>query len=365
MKVALVYDRVNTWGGAERVLLALNKIFPDAPLYTSVYNGKKAGWALQFEVKPSFLQKFSLAQNNHEFFAMLMPLVFESLDLSSYDVVISITSEAAKGVITRPDQQHICIILTPTRYLWSGYRDYFSSALFRFFAQPLIWYLRTWDLMAANRVDTYISISSTVKERVLRYYHRESQIVYPPLTVPSRINTSLDKKLQASKPYFLFVSRLSRFVPYKKVELVLEAAKKAEVSLVVVGEGRDKEYYQHMAGSTAQFVGKLTDQDLFAYYKNAQALIFPAVEDFGLVMVEAQSMGTPVIAYKDGGAAEIVIEDRTGVFFETQTVESLASVLKNFEKSRYNTKNCIENAKRFSVEEFEKRIKDAVYNVKD
>src|SRR3990167_8750422 len=153
MKVALVYDRVNKWGGAERVLLALHKIFPDAPLYTSVYDERKAAWEKVFRVKTSFLQNFPFASENHEYYALLMPLAFESFSFDEYDLVISVTSEAAKGIITKPGTRHICYCLTPTRYLWSGYDEYFKNSFFRFISKPIILYLRLWDKKAAKRPD--------------------------------------------------------------------------------------------------------------------------------------------------------------------------------------------------------------------
>ncbi|MEK7497519.1 MAG: hypothetical protein AAB656_01225 [Patescibacteria group bacterium] len=181
MKTAIVYDRVNKWGGAERVLLTLHEMFPGAPLYTSVYNSKTAPWAAVFpKVYTSFLQNFPFAKNNHELYAILMPIVFESFDFDEYDLVISVTSEAAKGVITKPGTKHICYMLTPTRYLWSGYKEYFKNPLVRFISKPIINYLRSWDKVAAFRPDEIIAISTEVQRRVKKYYNRESKIIFPP-----------------------------------------------------------------------------------------------------------------------------------------------------------------------------------------
>src|SRR3989338_4440016 len=181
MKVALVYDRVNKWGGAERVLLALHKIFPDAPLYTSVYDNDKAPWAKVFKIKTSFLQNFPFASQNHEFYAPLMPLVFESFSFDEYDLVISVTSEAAKGILTKPQTKHICYCLTPTRYLWSGYEDYFKNPILRFISKQVVFYLRFWDKIASQRPDVLIAISKEVQKRIKKYYDRDSSIIYPPL----------------------------------------------------------------------------------------------------------------------------------------------------------------------------------------
>src|SRR3990167_9737624 len=166
MKVALVYDRVNKWGGAERVLLALHKIFPDAPLYTSVYDKDKAPWAKVFSVKTSFLQNFPFASGNHEYYAPLMPLAFESFTFDEYDLVISVTSEAAKGIITKPGTLHICYCLTPTRYLWSHFNLYFENPILKFISSPVASYLKTWDRIAAQRPDVMIAISDTVRKRI-------------------------------------------------------------------------------------------------------------------------------------------------------------------------------------------------------
>ena len=189
MKIALVYDRVNKWGGAERVLLAFHKIFPKSDLYTSVYNREKASWAKVFNVKTSFLQDFPYAKTSHQFYATLMPIAFESLNLDGYDLVISVTSEAAKGIITKPETLHICYCLTPTRYLWSGYKDYFKNPLLRFFSKPAVFYLRTWDKIAANRPDEYIAISGDVQDRIKRYYGRNSKIIYPPLMLNEKVRS--------------------------------------------------------------------------------------------------------------------------------------------------------------------------------
>ena len=168
MKVALVYDRINKWGGAERVLLALNKFFPGAPLYTSVYNPISAPWAKIFDIKVSFLQNFPFAQIHHEVYAPLMPMAFESFSFDEYDLVISLTSESAKGIITKPHTKHICICLTPTRYLWSGYNEYFTNHLIRFLSVPITNYLRFWDKVASSRPDSFVAISKEVQKRPSR-----------------------------------------------------------------------------------------------------------------------------------------------------------------------------------------------------
>ncbi|HUD04861.1 MAG TPA: glycosyltransferase, partial [Patescibacteria group bacterium] len=357
MKVALVYDRVNKWGGAERVLLALHKIFPDAPLFTSVYNQKTAPWATVFNIKTSFLQNFPKAQTSHELYASLMPLAFESFNFDDYNLVISVTSEAAKGIITKPKTRHICYCLTPTRYLWSGYNDYFKGSIFRLLSKPAVAYLRNWDKVAAQRPDEYIAISTEVQSRIKRYYNRESEIIYPPSEMANGIrSTGSGQEWQMANgkengDYFLVVSRLTNF--YKRVDLAIKACNELQLPLEIVGSGSDKKKLQKMAGPTVEFLGNLTDKELAIYYQNCRALIFPGHEDFGLTMVEAQSFGKPVIAYRGGGALDIIKEGVTGTFFDQQTVGSLKQVLKSFNKNSYNTKLCRENAERFTFAQFE------------
>jgi glycosyltransferase involved in cell wall biosynthesis len=351
MKVALIYDRVNKWGGAERVLLALHKIFPDAPLYTSVLNSEKAPWAKVFDVKTSFLQNFPKASTSHEFYAALMPMAFESFNFDDFDLVISVTSEAAKGIITKPKTLHVCYCLTPTRYLWSGYNDYFKSSLFKFISKPLVLCLRSWDKIAAQRPDEYIAISSEVKNRIKKYYGRDSEIIYPPLMM----SVNSQKDLKTSGDYFLVVSRLTNF--YKRVDIAIEACNKLKLPLKIVGEGADEEALKSMAGPTVEFLGNLTDEELASYYRNCKALIFPGLEDFGLTMVEAQGFGKPVVAFRGGGALDIVVEGVTGEFFNEQNSESLMVVLKSFDNKRYNTKSCRENSEKFSFERFEESFR--------
>lgn len=356
MKVALVYDRVNKWGGAERVLLALHRLFPKAPLFTSVYNQETAPWAKVFAVRTSFLQNFPKAKTAHELYPLLMPLAFESFNFDEFDLVISVTSEAAKGIITKPTTRHICYCLTPTRYLWSGYSDYFQNPLFRLLTKPLVVYLRYWDKIAAQRPDAYVGISTEVQARIKKYYNRDSTIIYPPLEMQSS-----DSKSNNSGDYFLVVSRLTNF--YKRVDIAIKACSDLKLPLKIVGSGLDERKLRKMAGPTVEFVGDLTDDKLSDYYKNCQALIFPGREDFGLTMVEAQSFGKPVIAFRGGGALDIVKEDVTGEFFDQLSSASLKSVLKSFNGKRYNTKLCRENAQRFSFENFRRDINSFINNL--
>ncbi|OGM10481.1 hypothetical protein A2Z67_00870 [Candidatus Woesebacteria bacterium RBG_13_36_22] len=358
MKVALVYDRVNKWGGAERVLLALHELFPNAPLYTSVYDEKKAAWASVFpKVTPSFLQRIPGANSNHELLAPLMPIAFESLDFSGFDLVITVTSEAAKGIITKPGTLHVCYCLTPTRYLWSHYDDYFKGSIFKVMTKPIISYLRSWDKIAAQRPDVIVAISTEVQKRIKKYYDRESEIIYPPVDVERfKIEDSRFK----NRNYFLIVGRL---VPYKKVDLAIEAFNELGLPLVIVGEGSEEGKLRTMAKSYVKFLGFVNEEDLPGIYKDAKAFIYPQDEDFGITAVEAQASGVPVIAYRAGGALDTVINKKTGIFFDNQSKESLTKAVITFEEDfseRIKPEDCINNTNRFSKDRFKKEFLNMV-----
>lgn len=356
MKVALVYDRVNKWGGAERVLLALHKMFPDAPLYTSVYSPRSAPWAKVFEVHASFLQKIPIVRRKHELVPFLMPLAFEQFNFSKYDLVISVTSEAAKGIITTGKTKHLCYCLTPTRYLWSGYDTYFGSRGFKLLTKPAVNYLRNWDKIASSRPDKIISISWEIQAQIKRYYARDSEIIYPPLLLNDTTN---EKKLysKGAEPYLLIVSRL---VPYKRVDLAIKACNLLKLPLYIIGTGSERFYLQMIAGPTVKFFGSMTDDELVRYYKSCRGLIFPGKEDFGLTALEAQYFGKPILAFNKGGVTETVINGKTGMFFSEPNVQSLAEALTKFVKFRYNPDICKKQAEKFSFKRFEREFNKAV-----
>lgn len=357
MKVALVYDRVNKIGGAERVLLALHSLFPSSPLYTAVYSPKHAQWANIFSVKTSFLQNFPFARRNHEVFPLLMPLAFENFSFEQYDLVISITSEAAKGIITNGKTKHICYCLTPTRYLWSGYDFYFKNTYMRLLAKPAIQYLRHWDTIAAKRPDAFIAISKEVQQRIKKYYQRDSEIIYPPLFLQSE---KKDIKKLNEPPFLLIVSRL---VSYKRIDLAIQACNSLRLPLRIIGSGNALEKLRRIAGPTVQFLGNLTDDEVIAYYKSCSGFIFPGQEDFGLSMVEAQYYGKPVLAYNAGGAREIIVEGKTGMFFDKPTIASLTKALDKFIHFRYNREDCQRQAENFTLTAFQSQFLKIVEDV--
>ena len=349
-KVAIVYDRVNKWGGAERVLLALHDIFPKSPLYTSVYDKEGAPWAKVFpKVYTSFLQKIPILRSNHEFLAVFMPFAFRSFDFSKYDLVISVTSEFAKNIKIQGKTKHICYCLTPTRYLWSGYKEYFKWKPLKIFGLPAVLFLRKRDRNAAQKPDMMIAISTEVQKRIKKYYKRDSKTIFPPVDV-SRIGISKTKK----KNYYLLVSRLD--YGYKKVDLAIKAFNELKYPLVIIGTGREEKKLKKMAGENIIFAGRVDEKRLKEYYRCARALIMPQEEDFGIVSVEAQSAGVPVIAYKKGGAADTVINDKTGVLFTPQSADALTKSVKAFEKKKFRYQYLLTNARRFSKENFKKSL---------
>lgn len=356
MKVAIVYDRVNKWGGAERVLLQLHAMFPDAPLYTSLYSTKKAKWAKVFDVKTSFLQRIKFLRDKHEVLGVFMPVAFESFNFSAYDLVISVTSEAAKGIITSGKTKHVCICLTPTRYLWSDYDRYFKSWIFKKISYPAVFYLRIWERIAIKRPDGVVAISVSIQRKIMKYYGVDSTVIYPP---SSSILDEKNIKRPEDKDYFLVVSRL---VPYKNIDLVVRAATELNLKLIVIGRGVQKNYLESISGRSIKYIDFVSDEVLRGYLKNAKALVYPSIEDFGIGMVEAQIHGTPVIAPDKGSAKEIVIDGKTGKLFSGPSVEALISVLKKFKKDKYNEKDCYDNGMRFSNDIFRKKLSEYIEN---
>lgn len=349
MKVAIVYDRVNKYGGAERFLETILKIFPDAPIYTLVYSPPKSPWVVGRDVIPTFLNKVPFLKDKHELLAPIAPLSFETLSLEAYDLIISVTSSDAKSVITSPRQTHVCICLTPTRYLWKGLKNYKQDWKMKLLPKFIFEYFRLVDKITSQRPDHYIAISNEVKKRIRRYYQRSSTVIYPPVN-----NFFINSKIEFSKKDFYLIA--GRLVRYKRVDIAIECFNKLNKKLIIVGDGSEIKRLKSISSKNIKFLGKVSDQRLKKLYQQAKALIFPGLEDFGLVPLEAQSQGTPIIAYKAGGVKETVIENKTGVFFKKQTPKSLAMALERFEKLKLNPKDCVKNAKEFSEDNFKKRL---------
>ena len=367
-KVALVYDRVNTvYGGAEKVLLALHRAFPDAPLYTSVYH-PRAKWANVFKIKTSFLQKIPFANRFHQFFVPLMPLAFESFDLSEYDIIISITSAEAKGVITKPDQLHLCYLLTPTRYLYSHRAHYeqthwpFKIPLLRFFSQKIFDYLTWWDRVAAQRPDIIIPISNLVKDRAQEYYQRQvAETIYPPfdpqeLTPPSTIKNYF--------PYYLpqeFYLVISRLVPYKRIDLAIHACQRLNKNLVIIGEGPAAAQLKKIANSNTYFLGNVTTIQRQAIISQAEAILMPGVEDFGITAIEAIMSDKPIILHQKSGAAELIKDGIGVVLLKKLSINELMTTIKKTTHLELKNSSLKIKLAKYAINDFTRRFQTTVF----
>jgi glycosyltransferase involved in cell wall biosynthesis len=355
MKVALVYDRVNKIGGAERVLEVLHEIFPEAPLYTSVYDKGKAPWAKKFHIITSFLQYVKFLP--HEILPNLMPLAFKSFNFSSYDTVISISSAESKYLNMKEKTKHICYCLTPTRYLWSGYFDYlenpgfgFWNGIVRRFFVVFAPFMRMRDFEEAQKVDKFIAISDEVRRRIKKYYRRESEVVFPPVSFGNKKGVEGKEEIDTGGKYFLIVSRL---VPYKRIDLAARVFNDlSDKKLVIVGIGSDEQRLKDMARDNIIFYGQASDTELSTLYNNCVALIFPGVEDFGLTSLEAQSCNKPVICNAQGGTKETLVIGKTGEIFSSK--EELKRLIYNFDKNTYLSQDFQNNLLRFSKEKFKR-----------
>ena len=357
--VALVHDWLVTAGGAERCLSAIGGLFPGADLYTLVYAeeaARLAGFRPE-SVHASFLQRLPRAQTWYPKYLPLFPLAVEGFDLDQYDLVISSSWAVAKGALTHSGQLHICYCHTPMRYAWDLTHDYLRQngldrGLKGLAGRAVMHYLRLWDLSTANRVDHFVANSHYVARRISRTYRRESRVIYPPVEV-HRFSVQPDKE-----NYFLFVSRL---VPYKRLDLVVEAFRKLRLPLVVIGDGPERRRLERHAPDNVLFLGWLSDQEVQRHMEGARALIFAADEDFGIVPVEAQACGTPVIAYGRGGVTESVVPwERggglaTGLFFGEQRAEALEAAVREFVavEASFSPTVIRANAERFARERFE------------
>jgi len=356
MRVALVHDYLNQYGGAERVLEALCEIWPEAPIFTLIYDQHRTGSAFEGrKIKTSFLQKIPFVKSHHRPFLMLMPLGIEKFDLSKYDLVISDSASFAKGVIVRPKTRHICYCHTPTRYVWDDSHKYIKEFSYPDFIKNLVPlflnYLRLWDEAAAARPDLYLANSHFVSRRIKKYYNRPSAVIYPPVKTDSFF---ISKQLG---DYFLLVSR---FLPYKKIDLAIEAFNRLGWPLKIIGDGPEAKKLRQLAKPNIEFVGLVSEKELRNYYARCRALIFPQEEDFGIVAVEAMAAGRPVIAYQAGGALEIVKDGETGAFFKEQTPDSLVAALQNVKIEKFSPQLIREHARQFDKEIFKKKIKEFV-----
>lgn len=352
MKTCFVHEYLIDYGGAEQVLKGFLEIWPTSPIFTLIYDneGNCKDIIQSTEVIGSFLNKFPFARRKHRAYLPLMPLAIEQFDLSDYDVVISESHAIAKGVITGPDQLHISYIHTPMRYAWDMQSQYLGDAglnkgIRGQFARALLHYLRIWDMRTVSGVDYYIANSKFIARRIMKLYKREAAVIYPPVDT-DRFSVGIEKE-----DFYITISRL---VPYKKVDLIIRAFEHLpDKKLVVIGDGPEMKSLKKISPSNVIFMGFQPEKVIEDMLKRAKAFIYAAVEDFGIVPVEAQACGTPVIAYGKGGVLETVIEGETGHFFKEQTAEAVIEAITTFERSAPLDPDLIrKNAERFNKSRF-------------
>ena len=366
MRVAIVHHWFVSHAGGERVVAAIANMFPDADLFTLFLDRRKLPLALQKrKITASMLDRIPVARRFHRHFLPFYPLAVEMLDLSGYNLVISSDSGPVKGVVTDLDATHICYCHSPMRYLWDGYFAYKRemAGLTQNFFGVAAHYVRNWDYLAAQRVDHFIANSSYVARRIHKYYRRRSTIIHPP------IDTSYGYLAGGHDDYYLAVGRL---VPYKRTDVLIGACQKLGRKLVIVGDGPEMQRLKRLAGKNVEFAGEVTDQQLRDIYARCRALLFAADEDFGMVPLEAQSYGRPVIAYGKGGSLETVVgadgsaapqrvnngELITGIFFDEQSADSLANAILAFESSEdlFIPEDIQSHARRFDTSVFVERL---------
>lgn len=355
MKIAIACSWLNQYGGAERVLEVVHEMYPEAPVFTTIYWPQALPEAYrEWDIRASFLDRWPLVKQHHQWFLPFYPWAVESLDLTGYDVVLSITSAFAHGIITPPETRHICYCLTPARFLWD-YETYVEREQLgraaRWALPGLIKALRSWDQRVSTRVDDFLAISKAVQSRIAQHYRRDSQIIYPPVNVP-------DVPLQRERGgYYLSLGRL---IPYKRVDLVVRAFNQLGLPLHIVGDGRDRAALEAIAKPNIRFLGRLSDAEVREQYAGCRAFVFPGEEDFGITPVEAQAAGRPVIAYAGGGALDTVLDGETGILFRDKTPEALAEAVMRCEAARFDPEAIRRNALRFDTAHFRQQMADYV-----
>ena len=356
MKTAIIHDHLAQDGGAERVAKTLQELYPDSPTYTLVYNKKNSHPDFENKkIHTSFIQKLPLGVRAYEWFIMLMPTATEHFNLNNYDLIISSTSFSAKGVISPPDAKHICYCHTPTRFLWTDSHNYLNELKYNFLIKKFLPFilprLRLWDRIAAERVDHFIANSYEVKKRIKKYYNQESEGIYPP------VETNKYKISNELGDYFLAGGRL---VGYKRFDLLVKAFNRLNMPLKIFGDGPLRSRLEKMAKPNIEFLGKITEDEKIKLYSQCLAYLNPQIEDFGITAIEAMASGRPVIAYKKGGALETVIENKTGLFFEDQTWESLADKIIRFDHRLFEPRLIQEHARQFDVSIFKDKMQQFI-----
>lgn len=359
MKIALAHDWLNQMGGAEKVLEELVGMFPGSPVFTTLYEPASMPDAYRrWDIRPAWLNRAPAIHRYHQPYLPLYPPAVASLDFSGFDLILSNKSGFIHGLRHTPEQLHLCYCLAPTRYVWDygGYaqREGFGRWL-GLVIGPVIERLQQWDYRAAQQtvaggsgkvqgVDHFIAISSEIQTRLKKFYGRDSVIIYPPVDI--------DRFRPVARPSLDFYLVVSRLIPYKRIDLAVQACRRLGRRLIVVGEGRDRARLEAMAGPTIEFKGRLPQAEVVDLMANCRAFFFPGFEDFGIAPVEAQAAGRPVIALARGGALDTVIESQTGLFFQEQTVEALMAAIERFERLEFDPRAARANAERFSQARF-------------
>lgn len=354
MKVAIVHYWLVTMRGGEKVLEELCRMFPQADIFTNVYDPQKISDTIKsHKIYTTKINSWPMAKKLYQKYMPFMPKALMDLDLTGYDLIISSESGPAKGVCPAPNAFHLCYCHTPMRYLWDMYHEYFAKAnpLVRLFMKKMIPSLRLWDIMSSNLVDHFVANSSFVAARIRRYYNRKADVVFPPCNIQKYADCVRDPK-----DFYLFFGQL---VGYKRADLAIEACIKSGRKIVVIGDGKSKQAKKYLSSGLVTFTGRVSDEKVKEYFSQAKALLFPGIEDFGIIPVEANSAGCPVLAYRKGGACDSILENKTGLFFEEQTVDSLISCMDDFEKRQGDfTDRQVYNkhVQQFSNENFIKKI---------
>jgi len=356
VKVALAHDYLTQYGGAERVLEVFCKIFPKAPIYTLLYDTEKTGRAfVNCHIRTSYLQKLPLIKSHHRSFLLCMPFAIEQFDFSDYDLVFSDSASFAKGIITSPRTLHINYCHTPTRYAWDDSHRYIKEfnypKLIKKTVPFFMNYIRFWDVQAADRVDKFIANSQLVAERIKKYYGRKAAVIYP------SVKTNQFYLAKQPDDYFLLVGRL---LPDKHFDYVIETFNHLGLSLKIIGDGPERQKLEKLAKGNIEFLGLVSEEKLKDAHAHCQAFIFPQEADFGIAGVEAMASGRPVIAYKIGGALEIIENGITGLFYKEPTVECLAEAVAKFRSMKFYPELIKQRSERFDEAVFEKKIRNFV-----
>lgn len=355
--------------------MGIAEIFPEATIFTSLFDPKILKFAPnleKYQIKTTFLQKFPLKRLVRRLLLPLYPIAFETFNFDGFDLVISSSARFAHGVITKPNQLHIAYVNSPPRFLWET-KNYLEGErlkiLIKVLAKPLLGYLRNWDRVASSRPDVILANSENVAGKIKEIYGRESEVLYPfvdlerflPLATGHSIKNYSNGEKRTANSYFLVVSRL---LSWKKIDIAIEVCKRLNLGLKVVGDGPDKKRLRKMASENIQFLPNIDDEKLRELYQNCKAVILTQEEDFGLVALEAQALGKPLIAYGFGGSLETIIDGETGIFYQEQKVESLVKAIEKFAKINFEASNCLANAGRFSKANFQNRFRGIIRNAK-